>query len=395
MKTRIGIISDLHCHNKTKNKNIQESYLLTDQKAPEFQDPLKSFEILIEQLKSDGDELTIDNLIVLGDYTNKIDIEGLEYGWKAVQKIAKISNTKTIIANVGNHDIDSRAIHTSDPFHFIKKLNDNQFPFNDFVMNTEFWDAGFSIIEDSDLRLVVVNTVFNHRNEQEAEHGLIAESSINKLREALKHQIDNKIKIAICHHNPIEHSRYASGNKDSMYNGDEFIELLDQNNFDLILHGHKHDPRVRYSPGSSESPLLFSVGSFSAFKTLLLQGAYNTFHIIDIEKNHNSKAKGIIKTWFFVPTKGWKQEVANDFIKSTVGFGYRVSILEKAEEIYLYLSTKSEKFLEWEEFILIFPDIKYLIPSDFNKLKDALKSKNIYISPIVQNEPVFIQLKSK
>ncbi len=385
---KIGIISDLHCHNKAKNNGLQESYLLTDVNLEISQDPFKSFEKLITEEKT----LTVDILLMPGDFANKSDKDGLIFGWEITKKIAILLKSKFLIPNVGNHDVDSRKILSNDPFELIKNF-DKDFPFADEKANSSFWSKGYLLIEKKDYRILVVNTVHSHTSKEMADKGLISQESINELERELSLSKSNKVSIALCHHNPIEHSHYDTGSTDFMHNGDEMITLLDKFGFDLIIHGHKHDPRIRYSQGGANSPTIFSSGSFSAFKNLQLQGANNTFHIITLECNNDQIGRGIIDTWFFVPTKGWTKQVKNNFFEPRIGFGAKIDIKKIAIEILDWFKGLKTMYLEWEKLIEQFPDLQYLIPSDLEKLKNDLKNKNILISPYVYGEPIFVQYK--
>ena len=387
MQLRIGIISDLHCHNKLKCGR-QDSYILTDENAPLFQDPFKSFVKLISEK-----QLEADILIMPGDFGNRCDREGIAYGWDITKSIGKLLKVKDIIPNVGNHDVDSRKQQSDDPFDFIKNFS-TDFPFADQDKNSFYRENGYLILEEADYRILVINSVHSHINADEAQHGLISQEAINDLEERYEKFHDSKLNIAMVHHNPIEHSHFNTGSKDFMYNGDELITILDRFNFDLIIHGHKHDPRVRYSQGGGNSPVIFSAGSFSAYSTLLLQGGHNTFHIMTIEVNEHHVARGIIETWFFIPTKGWKQEVNSNFIDSKIGFGAVVDLKVLSNQIAQWFEANPKTIIEWEDFIESFPDLQYIIPSDFEKLKKDLKSKHILISGKVPNEPTFVQFKA-
>ncbi|KQS36828.1 metallophosphoesterase [Pedobacter sp. Leaf194] len=388
MQFKIGIISDLHCHNLDNNDKTQESYILTDVEVALFQDPNKSFKKFLKE----NPDINVDILLAPGDFANKCDSEGLKLGWNITKELGKLLKAQIIIPNIGNHDVDSRNNFGLGAFHHIKNLS-KDFPFQDPKQNDFFWEKGYIILEQEHIRVVVINTVHNHVDVESAKNGLISQEAINELEVELAKIDDEKLNIAMCHHNPIEHSHFGSGSKDFMHNGDELIALLDKFNFDMIIHGHKHDPRIRYAQGGSNPPVIFSSGSFSAFKTQLLQGAMNAFHIISFETDGGKIGKGIIDTWFFIPTKGWMQGVKNNYFESRVGFGALVDLKTTANEILLWFQQSGERYCEWTDLLNDFPDLNYVIPSDIEKLKGLLKSKNILISPTSFNEPTFVHFK--
>lgn len=390
MKLKIAIFSDFHCHSLERNKNTQESYLLTDIEIDVYQDPFESLIKLIE----DGSDLSSDILILPGDFANKCDPDGLEQGWAIAKNIGALLKVEAIIPTVGNHDVDSRKTYHTDPFHHIKTFA-KDFPFPESSMNERFWRQGYIIIENDRYRILNINSVHSHTDEEMAKKGLISQEALNQIERELDGSSIDKINIAICHHNPIEHSHYNTGSKDFMHNGDELISILDRMNFDLIIHGHKHDPRIRYAQGGANAPTVFSSGSFAAFKNLLLQGANNTFHIITLECNDTHIGNGTIDTWFFVPTKGWKQNVRNSFFEPKIGFGKVVDIRALSIKIYDWFIKQKINYIEWEELAKEFIEIDFMIPSDLEKLKSELRGRNILVSPIILNEPTFVQFKRK
>jgi Predicted phosphohydrolases len=409
MVLKIGIISDLHCHQLAKhNEEIEyekrlghilekkkESYIITDSTLPIPQDPYLSFKELIKQQKKNGLNIDVDLLVALGDMGNKGCPVGIKRGWEVVKDMGIMMNAKSIVSTVGNHDVDSRKIFNSDPFHLIQNL-DVTFPTTKQLNNKDYWKNGFTIIENEHYNLLLINSVHNHKNEKEAEHGLFSDESMNMLENSLQNIDVSKLGIAICHHCPMEHSRMGSKNTDLMYNGDQLIPLLDQFNFEIIIHGHKHDPMLRYGSGSGDSSIVFSAGSFSGFQDILLPaGGMNTFHVIYININQNSRSTGIIDTWFFVPTKGWKKEVPNPYFKSKVGFGTRIDIKNKAQKIFdWFLSSEKKQLLYLSEFIPYFPELSFLIPIDLERLIIELKRKKILISKGDINEDTRIEFKN-
>jgi hypothetical protein len=405
MNLRIGIISDLHCHQlkkyleeeeyeKSKGPYFKqpESYILTDNPLPTFQDPYLSFKELIKKLKGHGSDLNVDILILLGDLGNKSCPEGIKKGWEITKEIGELMNAKSLFSTIGNHDVDSRKIFGSDSFNFIKKLN-SHIPTNNALSNNSYWEKGFVLEECDNYRILIINSVHNHNSKDEAEHGLFSDESFYLLEDELERIKDSKLGIAVCHHAPMEHSRIGSKNSDLMYNGDQLIPLLDKHNFELIIHGHKHDPMLRYGGGSGDSSLVFSAGSFSAIKDILLPGGLNTFHIIDLEIKENSRSIGTIETWFFVPTKGWKSELPNLYIKNKVGFGARIDTKEKAQEIFDWFHKSGRKQLHYlNDFIPHFKELNFLIPMDFDRLLIELRKRKIILSVGEINDETRIEL---
>jgi Icc-related predicted phosphoesterase len=386
MELKIGIISDLHCHSKKNNDGKRDSYLLTDEELPLFQDPYKSFIHLIES----GEDIKVDILVMPGDFTNKACPEGLKKGFNIVCHINELMKSKSLISNVGNHDVDSRKKYNLDPLVDLKNTIKSS-PIDD----PTFWEKGYCIIESEFYRLLIINTAHNHFNKENAEHGDISEEALKYLEDELKLISDDKVGIAITHHCPIEHSHYNSGINDFMHNGDELSKIIDRFNFKLLIHGHKHDPRIRNGQGGINSPFIFSSGSFSAVQDKLLLGGTNTFHIITMILEGKNKGKGSIETWFFCTAKGWQRNIKNQYFEALVGFGAYLDLDQIADAIVKKIKNLPTQICEWNDLVRDFDSICYLIPSDLDKLKNKLSHKGVKSSPVTIGEPIFFIYKKK
>lgn len=394
MELKIAVISDLHCHSKSKNKGLQESYLLTDQPIPDNQNPLKSLNHLISLESRKGSPIQADILIMPGDISNRCEPSGFNFGWDVVKEVCKLFQAKIIIPTIGNHDVDSRQTYSSNPIHPVSTFA-TDFPFLTSAQNSKFWSEGYIFIESEEYRILVVNSAHNHRTVAEAEHGSISQDLLNELEEELKQKSPKQFNIAICHHHPIPHERHHLGTADLIYNGTQFVELLGQYNYQIIIHGHKHDPLIRYAPGGTTSPVIFSAGSFSAYKSLLLSGAYNTFHLITLESDEKAECEnqGIIDTWFFTPSKGWDKNVQNEYFLSKIGFGCRTSLKQLTKSIKDWMHNQREDNFTWADFIPNFEMINYLLPVDRKALGSKLKSEGINVYPYFPTDPEVISLK--
>lgn len=384
---RIGVVSDLHCHSIENNNGIRDS-LITDEEVPIFQDPYKSFLYLIETTK----KIEVDILVVAGDLSNKACPVGLKMGYNIITEISKVLNAEILVTNIGNHDVDSRKIYSSDPVKQVKELKPF-FPFNSKENFEYFWDNGFQILEFENYRLLIINTAHNHNDAKKTEHGDISEESLKFLEDNLDKLENNKLGIAVTHHSPIEHSHFNSGITDFMHNGDDLSKIIDKYGFKLLIHGHKHDPRLRQMPGGVNSPFIFSSGSFSAVRERLLLGGVNTFHVISLNLMGKNKGQGKIDTWFFTSTKGWNKDIRNQYFESEVGFGAFTNLDDLSSNIVDFIRSSSNNIVSWSEVVKTFPEIEYLIPTDIEKLEIILKQSRIKLSASIKEEFSSLQYK--
>ncbi|MBN8672817.1 MAG: metallophosphoesterase [Chitinophagales bacterium] len=394
MDITIAIVSDLHCHHSKKFKKDDQatsfSYLTTD--LPRVPWKYHPVEALFELFKSEPD-IKADYLLCPGDITNQVDVQGFITGWEYVREIAQKLQVKeeSLIATLGNHDVDSRFnIYPDNVFKTAECIGRN-FPFKNDSKTMEFWAKGYCFIEHEAVRLLVINSVKFHCNKEAAIKGKMDDAQIEGIDEYLKATKDEKIQIALCHHHPIEHARFNLGTEDTIEKGGELLEVLNYHKFDLLIHGHKHDPWLRYSQGNNDSLPIFSSGSFSATSNFMINSAKNTFHIIKITKEGKDQAMGTIKTWEYLPATGWRKADSGDhFFPQNTGFGFSGKIDDLIAKSIDIIENGNGAFLEWSKFVPQIQDVLYLTPDECVEFRDKLNDQGIVMFPALPKEPKMI-----
>ena len=386
----IAVMSDLHCHHSTSFPKgvgkgyFKDTYLISDDLTSDHH-PVKS---LISLIKSEGISTNI--MLTPGDLTNKVDTQGFISGWEAIKKVSEALDVDDIYATLGNHDVDSRS--DGDSFKTAKNLEDI-FPFKPEHCNEggNFWLDGFCFIEEDNYRLLIINSTLHHLNETEAKRGKIEQSQIIKIAKYLEENKDEKIKLAMCHHHPIQHERHHLGSDDLMINGSTLIEKLNEFNFDLLIHGHKHDAWIRYSQGGNHTIPVFAAGSFSAITNHMITNSRNTFHIIEVKKSSDNNSTGIIKTWEYLYNYGWVAADSGDyFFPYKTGFGYRGDLDKLTDKIVRVIEAAPGNKIVWEKFIESVPEIENLIPIDSKIIMTKLLNFDIQIAPSITAKPEII-----
>ena len=176
-----------------------------------------------------------------GDFTNKTDVQGFISGWDFTLEINKELEGKEVIATLGNHDVDSYETFSNYSLEIAKGIKKG-FPLKDEDDCDKFWSKGCVFIEADDYRILVINSSHYHHNKKASGGGKVGDDLIDYIDEYLAKKNDDKINIALTHHHPIDHSRFKLGEEDKIINGDSLLEVLGKYNFDLFIHGHKHDP---------------------------------------------------------------------------------------------------------------------------------------------------------
>ncbi len=376
-RLRIAVVSDLHCHPEN-NQGNNATLLFTDKLRDNSKE--HPVENLIE-LKTEKQIENVDIVICPGDFTDKSNKQGLISGWDYVNEISNLFKANKVYATIGNHDIDSRHTYSNYYLSFPKGIKKN-FPLNNTDIGT-FWDKGFTFIECDQFRLLVIDTTHFHTHNTSTStdnpnvKGKIDKSSINDIEKYLIQNPTDKIKIMLCHHHPKQHSLNDLGEHDFVENGEELLNVLSNSKFDLVIHGHKHDPWFgEHSTHNGGKILILSAGSFSATNQIQFIYKYNYFHTIDMEKDGN--AKGEIMTWCFKNKYGWSANEESFPYKT--GFGNILNVNDIIQKIEQILANKS--YESWDNLILQIESLKYLLPADFNALVEKLESKNYSIQSV-------------
>lgn len=370
---RIAVASDLHCH--PKGAKPSASFLTSDgDRLPSAHHPLAS---LLELIKRES--ISADVLAVPGDLTDKMSEQGLHSAFSMVGEIAAALgvNQQRVCITLGNHDVDSRKALTADPFHTVQALNAD-FPHRSVDCQKSFWQDGFYAIEENGYRIVIINSVSKHFDETLARRGSIEESQLTGLRTYLEQAGPKEIQVGVVHHHPIAHENVGLGADDLMVGGSLLLELLDASGFYLVIHGHKHHPRLKYSGNGAAGLTVFAAGSLSAYSPAVLSNTRNLFHLVEIDSEHpkGCDKAGIIKSWAYNHGKGWSSSSLGgaDF-PSTAGFGCRMTPEALCDESAQIVRAAGDWPLEWSVFCNRLPAALHAIPSDYRDFRDLLRKK--------------------
>ncbi|WP_417237496.1 metallophosphoesterase family protein [Bizionia paragorgiae] len=388
-KIKIAIISDLHCHHSQSKDNrggvMDDSYLKTDMlRTPANDHPVESLIQLIE-----SNELEVCLTLCPGDFTNKSDKQGFISGWDFSLEINNALNSNEIIATIGNHDVDVYGVNSSYSIELAKGIKKG-FPIKDSDYRDVFWSRGCVFVEKEDYRVLVINSSHFHYNRESAIGGRVDDDLIDYVDQYMDKVKEEKISIVMSHHHPIDHSRLSLGEYDKISNADRLLEILGKHRFDLFVHGHKHDPLLRYHScyeTTYKLPVLSS-GSFSSTSNLSWTGKRNNFHIIDVIKEDGSGALGKVKTWTFMPRSGWSIMRDEGGFDAYTGFGFKGEIVNLVSEIENYL--EKEKMMKWEDLIKVVPGVQFLVPSEARELEKLLNDKGIILSSNISLSPEYL-----
>ena len=154
------------------------------------------------------------------------------------------------------------------------------FRFRNTKVSDQYWAKHFAIMRKQEYRLLLLNSCAYHGGQDsEKDHGHSYEATLGLIREALEADCrPAAVNLLLCHHHPQQHQEFKLGDYDAMKNGQLLLELLGSGQLGhwLIIHGHKHHPKLCYASGGAASPVIFSAGSLSVDIQHELQGSAQT-----------------------------------------------------------------------------------------------------------------------
>jgi UDP-2,3-diacylglucosamine pyrophosphatase LpxH len=383
---RFAVVSDLHCHHSSQG--TAKTLLLSDaDRSPSSQHPV---EALLDLIKVAS--LQADILLMPGDITNEVDQQGMISGWGFIQEIANALHASCIAPTLGNHDVISRK-PSDDAFKHARRLRSPTFPSTNDQAFDQFWSKGFFALDGQQWRVLAVNSVASHTTEESAKQGLVTNHQLAAIQSFLSATTPKAVQVAVCHHHPLLHEDIGLGKSDVMENGSLLIETLSEHGFCLLVHGHKHHPKLTYSSGSTPLPILAS-GSFSAgMKNGLASRTRNVFHLVtvNVPQRIGEPVTGRIETWQFRQWKGWSPATweAVDFPHIT-GFGcfeHADVLAARVENAY---RRRNVSFARWADVIQNIPEITMIPPAVFEAVGERLKKGGVDLQPFPPNEPRYI-----
>jgi hypothetical protein len=174
----------------------------------------------------------------------------------------------------------------------------------------------------------------------------VSSFTLDRLERVLsKKTAPSKINVCLCHHHPQKHDELELGDYDDMQGGQRLLDLLGSGEFGewLVVHGHKHHPKLVYSQGGATAPPVLSAGSLSAFLPPKTYGsAANQFYVVEFDEQsiHDFGLVGLVRAWDWDFGNGVRAATGRSGIPSTCGFGYRIAPREFAKRVSVYRQSR-------------------------------------------------------
>lgn len=375
---RLAIISDPHAfYGASGDKSPSWIAMKDDQSNPKG-NPFAG----VKELISDN-KLTADILVCGGDLGDKAVPEALQYAWDQINQISDLLGAE-VLAAAGNHDVDSRFSHNDHDAKGQLLSLQPSFPTIRQENWMEYWAKNYTVLSTFGIRFTLVNSSAFHGYQNEDSppeylNGRIAERTLDSLKSELEGMGQHPVNILLCHHHPAKNDVVGLTDYSHMKNGDRLLNLLDDVDVGpwLVLHGHKHIPRIFYAPGGNSSPTIFSAGSFAAKQYPEIQEiARCEFYLMDLivpDVMGYGSVRGKISVWQWSYGNGWIRGRNGNGMGHQAAFGSRLDVDELARDIAGELKANNlGQRISWTEVIQIRPKIEYLTPQDSKRFVDRL-----------------------
>ncbi|WP_439501575.1 metallophosphoesterase family protein [Aminobacter ciceronei] len=379
---KLAILTDMHAF--TKANGVAPSWidLSQDQSNPK----INPFAGLQELLSRDSNILA-DLVVCGGDLGDKASPEGQQYVWQEVNKLVDPLKAKLVVATAGNHDVDSRMVNTKYDARGQLQALVPRFPIADQIKWMEYWAKHYTTFEMNQVRFVLLNSAAYHgyqapNGDPEYLHGRISDRTLDRLVEDLTASGRYAANVLICHHHPLKNDQVKVAEYSHMENGDRLVNTLVDAKVGpwLIIHGHKHLPRIIHAPGGNTAPTIFSAGSFSAaLYPEYGDKARNEFYILELEippsVSATSNLKGSISTWEWTYGNGWQRSRVGKGLGPRAAFGARIDIAAEAAKTASKLKAQNPgSSTLWDEVCAGSPFLNYLIPEDLAGFLEYLRA---------------------
>jgi predicted phosphodiesterase len=327
--------------------------------------------------------LESDLLLCPGDLGHQASPVGIQYAWKELHSVGQLLNAKTVTATAGNHDIDSRYLGDDHaPEHILKGLVP-QFPFSDDTLTDRYWGRAYAILDKEDYRLLVLNSSAYHGNTPvEKNHGRVDRQTLNEIEKDLKLRDRKEVNIFLCHHHPQQHSELELGEDDYMRHGQLLLNLLGSGHFGdwIVIHGHKHHPKITYAAGGASAPVVFSAGSLASKLFIPVQSvSRNQFYLISIEPERIETLgiAGTGRAWDWAHGTGWVPSGDDSGLPANFGFGAKLKAGAVTSQILPLVQAAP---LDWNHLLVQLPIVRYILPTDLKLLEEHLREHGITIT---------------
>ncbi|VXC71584.1 conserved hypothetical protein [Enterobacterales bacterium 8AC] len=341
---KILVISDLHVGTTARAKDF--CTLNSDSASAITENFIDDFKELVQ-----SENLSATHLLIAGDITDRGEISEFEMAAERIQDIINILNIdiKNVFFVPGNHDgnwvHERESSSRGDKLEKVRSAKYINIKSNDFFSSildnsvfSSYYKDPFSAIWESDEIVVVgVNSSAYDSCDKEIKFGEVDLKCLSTLQQKLlemKEKKDRRLKILLTHHHPKIYTdrTFPDADLSQMKNAEDFLHFASMNEFNFIVHGHKHIPRFNFQIDADGYAVnILSAGSFSAQLKDWHNGVANFIHLIEHHDfcPENNYSRGRVISWSYFTNHKWKRSLYDrDRISHEEYFG---SVLSKSK----------------------------------------------------------------
>jgi UDP-2,3-diacylglucosamine pyrophosphatase LpxH len=335
----------------------------------------------VEFLEREG--ISAEYLILPGDLTNKSQPREVQLASEFILEVADtlgVPHDKIMFAP-GNHDVDWTVFDAADDTGVkwgqrYEIMGHNNFHFRKIIDHGEgdvFSPPHFIAWNFDDLLAVSYNSASHDTPIAEggAHHGFADPEHIEAIRQYLNSvgPPDGRVRLFLVHHHILNFAEPIPESADFslMTNADNLLNLLHEEGFDLLIHGHKHHPRFEaLSTHTYPHLIIFCAGSFSVEIDTQWAGTINNqFHLVSVDGRAGveNRITGKIESWTNNNCRGWiPSEKSSSGIHHFIPFGsyFMPNVLDALIEPFISRWLTTHDHILWKQIIVEFPDLQHL-----------------------------------
>lgn len=381
-RRRIAVISDLHIGYSARCLDFcpYEDVTASDKIAKD-QRFFAAFQSLCAS-RSFIEAGTIDALCITGDVSDRAHPAEFMRANEVISKIVSFLNIEKsrVFYVPGNHDVSwaikpwlSWEDHRYDPL-FAPTSFTQWLPAASFGGYEQ--PPFFSAWESDDLLVVGVNSAaYDVPKPGDGIHyGLVKEETVREIDAYCErlNRSEHQVRVCLLHHHPILYSdpRPDVADVSAAVNAENLRKILSKHRFDLVVHGHKHWPRIGTHLIANQWPLsILGAGSFSALPDPQWTGeTANQFHVIEVsgrddENGHSpGLAYGHVETWAYQINGVWAPGNARVGLRASEGYGSVVSpaVVERMVQKALAEAQGEGVPCDWDRLVATFPNLRHI-----------------------------------